>query len=135
MNARQDLAAMVIPLGRRLLDAEAPILEEHSLSMWGYIVLTALSRASIRGQSVLADAIGADKTRIIDVLDELQSRGLIERRPDPEDRRTRELAITARGRRLHTRVQKSIRAMEERLLAEVPADDRAAFLRVLGALA
>jgi DNA-binding MarR family transcriptional regulator len=131
---RPDLGAMVVRLGRTLIEMERPILDAHGISMWGYIVLTALRDEPMRAQAALAKAIGADKTRIIGVLDELQERGLIEREPDPADRRVRLLALTAAGRRLHTAVQGQIRTAEEILLSQVTAADRAAFLRTLRAL-
>jgi DNA-binding MarR family transcriptional regulator len=131
---RPDLAAMVVRLGRALVERERPILAAYEVSMWGYIVLTALRDEPMRAQATLARAIGADKTRIIAVLDELQERGLIEREPDPTDRRVRLLALTAAGRRLHAAVQSDIRKAEESLLSQVTAADRAAFLRTLRAL-
>jgi MarR family transcriptional regulator, organic hydroperoxide resistance regulator len=131
VDDRPDLAAMVVPLSRALLDMEAPILQAHALSMWGYIVLTRLGDQGVRGQAVLAEAIGADKTRIIDVLDDLQTRGLIRRDPDPADRRARLLATTAQGRRLRDQVRRAIRREEQRLLAALPAGERAALLRGL----
>ena len=88
---------MVAPLVRHLIAMETPILAAHDVSMWGYSVLTALCERPYRGQNALADAIGADKTRIIDVLDVLQERGLISREPDPADRRARLLAATIEG--------------------------------------
>ncbi|MEV4702339.1 MarR family transcriptional regulator [Actinoplanes sp. NPDC049316] len=128
---RPDLAAMVARLGRTLVAAERPILAAHDVSMWGYVVLTALADEPMRTQAALARAIGADKTRIIADLDELQERGLIEREPDPADRRVRLLRLTPAGRRVHTAVRRAIRAEEERLLADLPAADRRVFLRVL----
>jgi DNA-binding MarR family transcriptional regulator len=131
MTDRPDLAAMVVPISRALLELEAPILQTHDISMWGYIVLSRLADEPVRGQSVLADAIGADKTRIIDVLDELQDRGLIRREPDPADRRARLLAVTLPGRRLREQVRRAIRRAEENFLAELPTGERTAFLRAL----
>jgi DNA-binding MarR family transcriptional regulator len=128
---------MVSRLGRRLIALEQPILAEHGVSMWGYIVLSALDQAAgsgegpLRTQAALARAIGADKTRIISVLDDLQARGAIERRPDPADRRVHLLALTDAGRAVHRAVRAAIRRAEEELLGELPAADRAAFLRVL----
>ena len=67
---------MLAPLLREMVAAEEPILEAHGLTMWGYVVLLALDRSSMRTQAALAAAIGADKTRIIRTLDELQDDGL-----------------------------------------------------------
>jgi DNA-binding MarR family transcriptional regulator len=128
---RPDLAAMLAPLLRELAAAELPVLTAHGLSMWGYVVLLALDRAPVRTQAALAEAIGADKTRIIATLDELQQQGYIERTPDPEDRRVRLLAITDAGRAVKDAAQAEIQIGEERWLGELTADDREVFLRVL----
>ena len=122
---------MLAPLIREMIAAELPVLEAHGMSMWGYSVLVALDRSAIRTQAALAEAIGADKTRIIAILDELQQNGLIERVPDPEDRRARILAITNEGRRLKDAIQMEIQRGEERWLGTLSATDRAVFLKVL----
>jgi DNA-binding MarR family transcriptional regulator len=128
---RPDLAAMLAPLLRGLIAAELPVLETHDLSMWGYAVLLALDESPVRTQAALAEAIGADKTRIIPTLDELQSKGHIERRADPDDRRVRLLAITDSGREVKDRVQAGIQRGEERWLSVLSADERRGFLRAL----
>ena len=126
---------MIVPLGRALMAAELPVLRAHDISMWGYAVLLALGERPTRTQAALAAAIGADKTRLIAVLDELQDRGLIERRPDPADRRARLLSVTPSGKRLRELVQRDIQSREEPLLSRLPPGDRAAFLRALQTLA
>ena len=134
-STRPDLAAMIVPLGRALTAAELPILRRHGLTMWGYVVLLALRGEPVRTQAALAEAIGADKTRIIGVLDELQRGGLIRREPDPADRRAHLLAITTSGKARRAAAQADIQRQEDRLLARLPAADRDGFLRALRTLA
>lgn len=122
---------MLAPLIRRLVAAEGPILAAHGVSMWGYSVLCALDEAPVRTQAALAETIGADKTRIIATLDELQAKGYIERRPDPADRRARLLAITEAGRELKDAVQDEIQRGEERYLSVLSATERRVFLRAV----
>ena len=122
---------MLAPLLREMVAAEEPVLEAHGLTMWGYIVLLALDRSSMRTQAALAAAIGADKTRIIRTLDDLQHDGYIERRPDPDDRRVRLLAITEAGRKVKDATQEQIQRGEERWLGELTAEERRMFLHVL----
>jgi len=128
---RPDLAAMLAQLTRETVAAEHPVLAAHGLTMWAYIVLSALDQSAIRTQATLAESIGADKTRIIPVLDELQKRGYIERVPDPDDRRARLLEITESGRSIKNAAQADIQRGEEHWLAQLSAGDRAVFLRVL----
>ena len=88
---------MFAPLTRTLIAREEPVLHAHDISMWGYIVLTALVEQPVRTQAALAQAINADKSRIISVLDELQERGLIHRQPHDTDRRVHLLSLTPRA--------------------------------------
>src|SRR5262249_54875903 len=89
-----------------------------------------LDASSARSQAELAQAIGADKTRIIATLDDLQRSGFITREPDPADRRARLLAITSAGQRTRRAVRAEIQANEERVLARLQPEDRDASLRV-----
>ena len=132
---RRDLAAMIVPLARALVAAEEPVLRAHQLTMWGYVVLSALASEPVRTQAALAQSIGADKSRIIGVLDELQERGLIQRQPDPADRRVHLLSLTDAGRGLRESVRTDIQRQEEdRVLSLLPVADRAAFIRALRVL-
>jgi DNA-binding MarR family transcriptional regulator len=131
---RRDLAAMFVPLARALIAREEPVLLAHDISMWGYVVLTALVEQPVRTQAALAQAINADKSRIIGVLDDLQQRGLIQRQPDTADRRVHLLWLTPEGDRLRRSVEAAIRDSEKGVLATLPPADREAFLRSLKAL-
>jgi DNA-binding MarR family transcriptional regulator len=128
---RDDLAASFARLTRRLADAERPLLAAHGLTMWGYVVLSQLTAGPAASQLELARAIGYDKTRLIARLDELEAQGLVERRADPADRRSRRIGLTDAGRALHVAAQADIRAMEDELLAVLPAAERQALLSAL----
>ncbi len=125
---------MFAPLARVLIAREEPVLRAHDISMWGYIVLTALVDQPVRTQAALAQAINADKSRIIGVLDELQERGLIRRQPDEADRRVHLLSLTPAGDRLRRSVEAGIRRREEEVLAVLALGERDAFLESLKAL-
>lgn len=128
---RPDLAALIEPIRAALIDLENEVLARHGLTMWAYAVLLNLTEQPVRTQAALADAIRADRSRIISVLDDLQDRDLIDRRPDPDDRRVRLLALTASGLRLRTAAQAAIQAREEQLLAALAPRGRADFLKAL----
>jgi len=127
----QDLAALCARLGRRLADAERPILDAHELSMWDYVVLSHLARAPAGTQLALARAIRYDKTRLIALLDGLEAAGLITRAPDPADRRAKVVALTPEGEARRAGVQREIRAMEADALGALPEAERARLRRAL----
>jgi DNA-binding MarR family transcriptional regulator len=133
-HERRDLAAMLQPLLRALIEAELPVLSGHGITMWAYVVLNALHDAPQSTQAALAEKIGADKTRIIATLSNLQAAGLIARAPDPADRRARLLSITPAGNRVRRGVRGEIQRNEERVLAGLPPADRKAFLRAVDLL-
>jgi DNA-binding MarR family transcriptional regulator len=82
----------------------------------GYQVLTAVGRAHPRSQLELANHLGLDRTVMTYLLDDLERAGLIERRPDPDDRRARRIVATEAGRELGCGLARRLRDAEDRLL-------------------
>lgn len=133
--ADEDLGALFARVTRRLIDAERPLLYARGLSMWAYVALTHLAKAPAPTQMALAEQMGYDKTRLIGILDQLADEGLIEREPDPEDRRARIVRLTAAGRARHLEAQADIRAMESEMLERLSDAERAMLREVLAQLA
>jgi len=133
--SEDDLAALCARAMRRLSEAELPLLHEHGLSMWQYVALTALARAPAHSQLELAQAIRYDKTRLIGLLDELETAGLVARERDPGDRRARLVSLTAAGAERHAAAQRAIRAMETERLASLTPAERALLRSALATLA
>jgi DNA-binding MarR family transcriptional regulator len=61
------------------------------------------------------------------LLDDLEAAGLIERRPDPADRRARRIVATEKGNELLASLNDRLRAAEAHLLAPLDTDTRATF--------
>src|SRR4051794_3327325 len=132
---REDLGALFARISRRLVAAEKPLLERHGLTMWGYIALSRVAAAPASTQLALARDIGYDKTRLIALLDALEGDGLIERGPDPADRRAHVVRITPKGVARHAAVVAEIRAMEDEVLSALGAGQRRARVAALPKLA
>jgi DNA-binding MarR family transcriptional regulator len=64
------------------------------------------------------------------MVDDLEERGLVQRMPDPEDRRAKLVELTAAGRAAAARAA-AILDEPPAELRHVPADDLATMLRVL----
>ena len=69
-----------------------------------------------------------------EVVDALEERDLVERRPDPADRRATLVALTSRGREVADGVRAARAAEAEEFFARLDAGDRAALTRILGSL-
>ena len=76
--------------------------------------------------------LGIDRTVLTYVLDDLVAVGLIERQPDPADRRVRRLALTDRGVEPLADLERDVLQAVERLLAGMTDDERALLHRSRG---
>lgn len=132
---REDLGALLARAMRRIMEAERPLLEAHGVSMWAYVALTLLARGPAPTQLALAEAMGYDKTRLIKILDGLETDGYITRAPDPSDRRARVIELTAKGRTKFAAIQEDVHAMEDELLSVLSAAERRALRTALPRLA
>src|SRR3954452_19247952 len=85
--------------------------------------------------SALAEALRIAPRSPTEVADGLQERGLVERSPDPGDRRAVILRPTPEGLRVRTEVERARAEDSRAMFARLPADDRAALARILRTLA
>jgi DNA-binding MarR family transcriptional regulator len=104
-TAARDNAALVDLLWlvmRRIWDDAEERLAPYSLTLKHSWALHALDEPlSMRG---LAERLGIDASYVTAIADQLEERGLIERRPHPTDRRIKSLALTSEGRRFREQV-------------------------------
>ncbi|MCO1653748.1 MarR family winged helix-turn-helix transcriptional regulator [Pseudonocardia humida] len=76
-------------------------------------------------QRDLAAALGLDPSQVVALVDELAGRGLVRRAPSPDDRRTKLVAATARGRELRERAAQLAGAGGRRQLGRLTAAEQA----------
>jgi DNA-binding MarR family transcriptional regulator len=86
-------------------------------------------------QQDLADHSRVDRSSMVAVLDELESRGLAERRPDPADRRKRSIHLTDEGRAQLKQMRAIARQVGEQTFAALTPDERATLHQLLRKLA
>jgi MarR family transcriptional regulator for hemolysin len=83
----------------------------------GFQALSGAANCSARNQAELAKQLGVDRTVMVYLVDDLERAGLVERLPDPNDRRSRLIRATEAGRDRLTAAQTAISAAESELLA------------------
>ena len=102
----------------------------------GYQVLAAAARGAPGSQLEVARHLGIDRTVMTYLLDDLESAGLIERRPDPADRRARRIVATGQGRESLDGLDRRLRDAERHVLNGLGTEaDRSAFRDLLRQLA
>jgi DNA-binding MarR family transcriptional regulator len=101
----------------------------------GYQVLDAAVRNQTGSQAALAKRLGCDRTVMTYLIDDLEAAGLVERRPDPSDRRNRRIVATERGQALWPELEKRLQRAEEYVLGPLDESERKTFRALLNRLA
>jgi DNA-binding MarR family transcriptional regulator len=94
-------------------------------------VLNAVDAVGGQSQQAIGEAIGAPASRMVAIVDELERRGLLERRPHPSDRRIRAVYLTAKGRKLLARGRKIAAEHEAELTQGMSATERKQLVALL----
>ena len=82
-------------------------------------------------QQRLGDALAVPASRMVALIDDIEARGLVERRRNPNDRRAHCIHLTAKGRKLYDRALEKASAFEDRLLSDLSASERDELLQLL----
>ncbi len=98
--------------------------EQTGLHPYHYAILLVLDEGSRETQGAIADALGYDRGQLVGLLDELEERGLVERRRDPNDRRRHLVRLTSDGKRTLGRLRAISRQTEDEFLAPLTDDER-----------
>ena len=130
-----DFGFNVARLARRLRQAVDAELSTYGLTeaTWRPLAYVGRLGGGVR-QKELATALGIEGPSLVRLLDNLEQRGLIERREDENDRRARGIHLTRAGRDLAVRVAKVGTEIQLRMLASVPAEDLETCQRVLATI-
>ncbi|TAJ91726.1 MAG: MarR family transcriptional regulator [Reyranella sp.] len=97
---------------------------------FGLLVL--VDRNEGLSQIALARALGIDRSTLVPILDRLQARDLLVRRPSPTDGRTHALALTPAGEVALARFCKLVRAHEKRIAAGLSTAETRTLIELLG---
>jgi MarR family transcriptional regulator, lower aerobic nicotinate degradation pathway regulator len=98
--------------------------ERENVHPYHYAILLALDEGGHETQGAIADTLGYDRGQLVGLLDELEERGLIERRRDPDDRRRHLVQMTADGKRKLRRLRALAGDLEDDFLAPLSAAER-----------
>ncbi|MGN6258007.1 MAG: MarR family winged helix-turn-helix transcriptional regulator [Solirubrobacterales bacterium] len=94
-------------------------------------VLNLVDAGEGESQQAIGAAAEIPPSRMVAFVDELEQRGLVERRPNPQDRRVRALYLTRKGRGALQRGRKIAKEHEEELTRGMSTADRKRLLDLL----
>jgi DNA-binding MarR family transcriptional regulator len=100
----------------------------HTLSLSQAFALHELDTDAPLSQRDLAQRLRLEKSTVSRLVADLESRGLVTRRRDPDNRRVYRLHISAEGRRAHAQMGSAFHDQYLRMTAALTAQERAALL-------
>ncbi|MCA2212435.1 MarR family winged helix-turn-helix transcriptional regulator [Jidongwangia harbinensis] len=133
-RTERDLTGLLNMAGHTLSNRLAAALAEVDLTPRMQCVLVHALEEE-RTQIQLAALADLDKTTMVGTVDELEARGLAERRPSATDRRARIIAVTDKGRLAAEEGQRIVDRVHADALDALPAGARSAFVAALAELA
>lgn len=123
-RAPSTLAFLLSQVGIYAARQFAERISEVDLQPPLFRVLNLVDAAEGRSQQAIGEAIEVPPSRMVALVDELEQRGLVDRRPHPTDRRVRALYLTAKGRKTLARGREIARQHEQELTRGMAAADR-----------
>jgi DNA-binding MarR family transcriptional regulator len=119
-----DLSFLLARANALSLAAGNAALAEHGLRVRSYSVLSLAAGEPRTSQRELSEMLRLDPSQVVALVDDLQARGLVERTPDPSDRRANVVVATAAGTNLQLRAADAVGAAERSLHAQLSDDER-----------
>jgi DNA-binding MarR family transcriptional regulator len=130
-KAPSTLAFLLSQVGIHAARRFSERMEEIDLQPPLFRILNLVDAAEGRSQQAIGEAIQVPPSRMVALVDELEQRGLVERRPDPMDRRIRALYLTREGREVLSHGRAIAKAHERELTKGMSAPDRERLINLL----
>jgi MarR family transcriptional regulator, lower aerobic nicotinate degradation pathway regulator len=96
-----------------------------------YRLLAALAEFGPASQAALGRRTGTDRSDVVAALNDLAARGLVERAPDPSDRRRNTITITPAGTDQLRLLDTVVAGVQDQLLAPLAPAEREQLTRLL----
>lgn len=130
-RAPSTLAFLLSQVGIHASRRFAERIAEVDLNPPLFRILNLIDAAEGQSQQAIGAGIQVPPSRMVALVDELEERGLVERRPNPSDRRVRALHLTRKGRNSLARGREIARVHEEELTEGMSETDRTRLTKLL----
>jgi DNA-binding MarR family transcriptional regulator len=118
-------------LGMEIKESYREAFEAAGASPFHYSVLAVLEESPRETQATIADSLGYDRSWLVGLLDELEEKGLIERRRDPADRRRHVVTLLPAGKQQLAELRAISKGVEDKFLSPLEPEQRASLHELL----
>lgn len=119
-----EIGPLLLLAHRKAANAFNAALRPLDLQGRHFGALLALQREGPLSQRALMEALGSDKSSMVRLIDELETRGLCVRHRDSADRRAHAVALTDEGRAMLDRAKPTARTVAAALLSDLNPTER-----------
>ena len=107
------------------------VLKDLAITPAQFSVLRVVAANPGLSQVRVAQAVGIERARLVQMIDSLEAEGHVARSRSATDRRSHELHLTAGGAALLERAQGAVEAHDRNVAARIGAKDKEELLRIL----
>ncbi|MEV0345795.1 MarR family transcriptional regulator [Nonomuraea sp. NPDC050680] len=132
--SRRRLGYLLKHANLRLAQHTGPALEPYGVDGRELAVLNVLDAADPLSQQEAATRLRIDRTTMVAMIDTLEGKELVSRRPHPDDRRKNMVELTPRGRDTLREGGQAVDEAERAFLAKLAPDDAARLRELLDKL-
>ena len=127
----EPLSRQVVMTAKTIKELFEDALAGEGATLATWVVLNGVERGRWASQTRLAKELRIEGATVTRHLDRLEREGLVTRSRDLEDRRQISVELTAAGKALHRRLRSVARRLDDRVCADLTAEDRSDLQRVL----
>jgi DNA-binding MarR family transcriptional regulator len=130
-----NVAFLLSQLGHRSASVFADLIASIDLTPPHSGILRAIALEPGRSQQALSGQLGLLPSRVVAYVDELEDRGYVERRRNPDDRRLHALYLTALGKKILSKIGELGRQHERLMTAGLNTEQRDTLRQLLSVVA
>ena len=130
-----SVAFLLSQLGHRSASVFADLIASIDLTPPHSGILRAIAAEPGRSQQALSGQLGLLPSRVVAYVDELEDRGYVERRRNPDDRRLHALYLTASGKKIMNKIGELGRQHDRLMTAGLDNEQRDTLRQLLSVVA
>lgn len=123
MQKKNELIDTVLDIGRQCILQRQGMSMKADISQVDFVVIDMLQIGKRISCKELAESINLSTSRCSRIVERLQCKEYVERKPNPSDRRAIEVSLTLKGVRLKKNIENLKSQCEKRILSNITPKD------------